>query len=163
MTYKEAKRKWRKGIRAFKVGDAWIAKDLARMGFSRSRLIEVGAVYYNILKYTAERKLGFACCYEPYFDSYELRFNGWSADGKKYTVYRTVTGVLIRQYQGPLSDIADRVLEDVNRKLREFVLPSVIKKPENVESLYPRMTIHPWSCQSVEQVFGAIIEKGCTT
>jgi hypothetical protein len=161
MTYKEAKRKWRKGIRAFKFGDEWVAKDLARFGFTRSKLMEAGRAYYEILKYCSERNLDFRCRHIHPIDSYELVFCGRSVDGKRYCVSYTVTRDSFCYCGGSLMDLVHHVLDKVNRRLQEFVFPSVIKKPGNVESLHPRMSIHPWNCQSVEQVLGAIVEKEC--
>lgn len=163
MTYKEAKRKWRNGIRAFRVGNpkmnTWIVKDLAHLGFSRSKLMELSRAYHKVLKYCAERNLGFTCSYDPYFDHYDLRFNGWSVDRKKYTVMHSVTGACIRQCRGSLMDIAELVLEKVNRQLQEFVFPSVIKAPVEIESLYPKLVLHDWKIQNPEAVFGKIIAQ----
>ena len=161
MTYKEARRKWRKGVRAFRIGDTytWKAADISHLGFSRKQLKEVGKAYHKVLVYCSERSLLFSCYYEACFDSYVLRFSGWSVDGKKYGISQSITGDLIRQYRGSLMDITERLLETVNDRLREFTLPSVIKTESSVGSLYPRMTIYPWDARSVENVFSQIIVK----
>ena len=139
-TYKEAKRKWRKGIRAFRIGDmyAWKAVDIAHLGFSRNKLREVGQAYYKIVEYCALRGLIFDCRYEPYFDCYEMSFRGHTPDGRRFGCRQSVTGVLLRHHSGSVLDITNRVLEMVNDELREFILPSVSKNAINLrtESLY---------------------------
>lgn len=161
MTYKEAKRKWKKGIRAFRIGDmhAWKAADISHLGFSHKQLKEVGKAYYKVLVYCSDRRLLFSCYYESCFDSYVLRFSGLSVDGKKYGISQSITGDLIRQYRGSLMDITERLLEMVNHRLREFTLPSVVKTDIDEKSLYPRIVIHPWDARSVENVFSKIIVK----
>lgn len=159
MTYKEAKRKWRKGIRAFRIGDSyiWKAADLSHLGLSRSRLTELGRAYGKIMKYANERGLIFTCEYEPFFDSYQLRFKG-TMNGRRYGISHSVTGCVLRLYGGPFTDIADRVRDEVNHKLQEFHFPSVAKPVPEIESLYPRMTIHPWEPMSVEEVLSKLVE-----
>lgn len=159
MTYKEAKGCWRNGIRAYKVGDLWIANDLASLGFSRSNLLELGRVHHKLLKYAAERHLRFSCGYEPRLDAFEMRFYGRAVDGDVYTVSHTISGDTLRKYRGSLMDTADRVLDKVNRRLQEFVFPSVVTKPVEIESLHPRIMIHDWKLQNPEEVFAKIIEK----
>lgn len=161
MTYKEAKRKWRNGIRAFRIGDmyAWMAADIAHLGFSRGKLREVGQAYNKVLAYCGERNLGLMCYYVAVSDHYTLRFSGWSADGKKFAVMHAVSGDTIQHCKGSLLDITHRVLEEVNCRLQEFIFPSVVKTDLNAESLYPRMTLHPWDLRTPEAVFGKIIVK----
>lgn len=161
MTYKEAKRKWRNGVRAFRIGDMydWKAADISHLGFSRKQLKEVGQAYYKILKYCAERGLTFDCVHDRYFDFYEMSFKGRTVDGKHYRVNQKVTGELVRQCTGRLVDLTDHVLENVNVQLREFTLPSVIKTDIGAERLYPRMTIHPWDYRSVESVLGKVLVR----
>lgn len=167
MTYKEARRKWRAGIRAFRIGDmyAWKAVDLGRFRFSREKLKEVGRAYYKILMYCAERGLTFTCDYKSYYDYYLLSFKGKSFDDMRYRVDHSVTVDLI-QCATSLVDLTDYILEKVNAELREFTLPSVVKFETgsdvlkyNPDILYPRMTLHPWDCRLVEPVLGKIIVK----
>lgn len=161
MTYKEAKRKWRKGIRAFPVGvlNAWRAENLAHLGFSRNKLLELGQAYHKLIIYCTARGLEFTCDYKYYFDSYELSFKGKSFDGRRYRVNHSVTGALLRNCKVSLVDLTDYILEKVNVQLREFTLPSVVKTDFNTESLYPRMILHDWKLVNPEAVFGKIIVK----
>lgn len=156
MTYKEARRKWRKGIRAFKIGEmhAWQTLDCAKLGFSRGTVEEVGQEYCKLLRYCAERNLMLDCRHEPFFDHYELRFTGRTADGKRYGIMESVTGILLRQYVGPLSNITERVLEKVNAQLQEFHFPSPVRPCNEIESIYPRIIVHPWDARRVEDVLG---------
>lgn len=142
MTYKEAKRKWRKGIRAFRIGDmqslhALKAVDLAHLGFTRSKLREVGQAYHNIIKYCAKRELAFDCCYEPRSDYYWLKFKGRSWDGRMCEVRTSVTADSLRQYAGSVVDIAEHVLSEVDERFKklDFVPPASAK----VEPVYRPM------------------------
>lgn len=144
MTYKEAKRKWRKGIRAFRIGDmyAWKAADISHLGFTHKQLKEVGKAYHEIIKYCAKNSLAFTCQYEPYFDSYQLGFRGRSLDGKMYSQRHSVTATLLRQYTGSVVDIAEYVLHAVDHELQKsgFIVPA----DTEIQSMYPRMTLPPW-------------------
>lgn len=161
MTYKEAKRKWRKGIRAFRIGDmyAWKAVDIAHLGFTRKQLNEAGKAFYKILTYCGERNLTINCCYDANVDSYILRFTGRSIDGKRFGIMQAVNGDSIRYYAGSLLTLTHRMLEEVNCRLQKFIFPSVIETDLNVESLYPRMVIHDWKIENPEAVFGKIVVK----
>lgn len=164
MTYKEAKRKWRKGIRAFRIGDmqalhAWKSANLAHLGFSRSKLREVGQACHKIIKYCAIRGLAFTCDYKYYLDYYELSFKGKSFDERWYRVNQSVTGTLLRNCNVSLVDLTDHILEKVNVQLREFTLPSMLKAKSSAESLYPRMILHDWKIMNPEAVFGKIVVK----
>lgn len=161
MTYKEAKRTWRKGIRAFQIGDTytWKAVNIAHLGFNRKQLKEVGQAYHKILTYCTERGLTFTCDYKYYLDFYELSFRGKSFDGRRYGVNHPVTGALLRNCKVSLVDLTDYILEKVNVQLREFTLPSVVKTDLNIESLYPRMILHDWKLINPEAVFSKIIVK----
>lgn len=161
MTYKDAARKWRKGIRAFKIGEmhAWKTLDCSKLGFSREQLKEAGQEYYRLLRYCAERNLTLDCRYDSFVDHYELRFTGRSADGKRYGIQHSVTGILLQQYVGPLSNITDRVLEQINTELQEFHFPSPMTTGARIESLYPRMMIHPWEPRDVEDAIGGLIRS----
>lgn len=161
MTYKEAKRKWRKGIRAFRIGDmyAWKEADISHLGFNRKQLQEAGRAFYKILTYCSERNLGFNCFYEAGVDSYILRFTGRSVDGKRFGIMHAVNGESIRYYAGSLSTLTHRMLDEINCRLQKFIFPDVIKTDLNTESLYPRMTVHPWNQESVESVLGNLVVK----
>lgn len=161
-TYKEAKRKHRKGIRAFRIGDmyAWKEANLAHLGFNRKQLQDVGKAYYKILTYCGERNLAFNCYHEAHVDSYILRFTGRSVDGKRFGIMQAVNGDSIRYYAGSLLDIAHRVLEEVECRRKEFIVPKEVVMADLIEkSLYPRMVLHPWDDRSVENVFAKIIVK----
>lgn len=160
MTYKEAKRKWRKGIRAFKIGDEWVSEDLARFGFTRSKLMEAGRAYHEILKYCGERNLDFRCRHIHPTDSYELTFYGRSAYGKRYCVSYSVTGDSLCYCRGSFIDFVRHVLDEVNRRLQEFVFPSVIKQPSfDIWEGHPKIIIHDWKPLNPEAVFAKIVVK----
>ena len=67
-TYKEAKKRWRKGIRAFRVGDMWMwkAADMGRLGFNRAKLREVGQAYYKISEFCIRNGYTLDCRYDSY-------------------------------------------------------------------------------------------------
>jgi hypothetical protein len=163
MSYKEAKRQWRKGIRAFRVGEprmnGWLTGDLAHLGFSRSKMRELGEAYYKILRYCGERNLGFSCRYEYWADSYMLRFNGWSVDGKQYCVRHAVSGTLLRQYRGSLMNIVHRVLDETNCRLQEFIFPSVIKPSDMGLDLDHKMLFSDAEIMSRDAVLAKINVK----
>lgn len=161
VTYKEAKRKHRKGIRAFRIGEmyAWKEADMSHIGFNRKQLRDVGKAFYKVLTYCGERNLAFNCYYEANVDSYILRFTGRSVDGKRFGIMHAVNGDSIRYYVGSLLDIVHRVLEEVNCRLQKFIFPDVIKTDLNAESLYPRIILHDWKITSPETALCKIIEK----
>jgi hypothetical protein len=162
MTYKEAKRKWRSGIRAFRIGDmqvlhAWKAADLTHLGFSRNKLREVGQAYHKIIKYCAKRELAFDCRYEPRSDYYWLKFKGRSWDGRMCGVYKSVTADSLRRYAGSVFDIVEHVLSEVDEEFKKFDF--VPPAPAKVEPVYLPMTFLPHDSRSPEDVFGKLIEK----
>lgn len=130
MTYKEARRKWRSGIRAFLVDsrmNAWVVTKLGHLGMSRSRLRELGQAYRKIIMYCAERNLGVNFYHEPRFDDIVLRFYGWSLTGQKYSVAHTIRVDQIRQYAGALDSMVDYILGQVNKELQEVCFPSPVQ------------------------------------
>lgn len=161
MSYKEAKRQWRNGIRAFRCGDTYIWKsyNLAHLGFSRSKLREVGQAYYKIYEYCSRNGLNFTCEYEPFFDSYQFRFKGGYLHGHPmYASGHAISRYSITRYAGHVSDIADRILDELDRQLRNSGFVFSDSKP-SLKSIYPKMIIHPFEPRSVEAVFGGIVEK----
>lgn len=162
MTYKEAKRKWRKGIRAFRIGDmyAWKAANLSHLGFSRKQLKEIGKAYHKISLYSTNRNLIFDCYHEVHVDSYILRFTGWAYNGKKFGIGQVVSCDQIRQYSGSLLDITHRVLEEVECRRKQFVFPSEIK-PMKLD-LDRRMLFGDSKIMSREEVLAVISVKEVT-
>lgn len=164
MTYKEARRKWRSGIRAFRCGDThiWKSYNLAHLGFSRSKMREVGQAYYKIYEYCLRNGLRFTCEYEPYFDSYQLRFKGGYLQGRPmYTSGHAVSRDSIMRYAGSVVDIADYILKEVEHQLTNSGFVFTESKP-SLKSLYPRMVIPPFEPRSVEAVFGGLVAKELT-
>lgn len=130
MTYKEARRKWRSGIRAFLVDnhtDSWVAGNFHHLGLSRSRLRELGRAYRKIIMYCAERNLHVHFYHDPPLDYMTIRFSGWSLSGQKYSIAHNIHGVQIRQFAGSLEYITNYILEKVNNELRECCFPSPIR------------------------------------
>ena len=169
MSYKQARREWKRGIRAFRVGNTWMwkAADLGSLGFNRAKLREVGQAYYKISEYCICNGLTLDSKYESCFDAYLLKFTGWLPDGQKYRVGHSVTVDLLRQYTGNLIDIAEHILNIVGREFTKAgyiphrttiadMYPPILRLPESLE---PRMTLHPWDCRLVEPVLGKIIVK----
>lgn len=169
MSYKQAKREWKKGIRAFRVGTTWVwkAANMSHLGFNRAKLREVGLAYHKIYDYCIRNGLTLKCEYEFYFDSYMLRFTGWLPDGQKYCVGQSVTSDILRLYNGSLGDISEHIINIVDREFTkagyipyritiDSMYPSIFRKPESLE---PRMTLHPWDCRPVEPILGKIIVK----
>lgn len=148
MTYKEARRKWRAGIRAFRIGDmyAWKEADLAHLGFNRKKLQEVGKAFHKVLTYCGERNLAFDCFYESKVDAYTLRFTGRSVEGERFGIMQVVSGDKLRYYKGSLLDITHRVLDEVECRRKEFIVPKEVVMA-NLDD------------RSVEDVFSKIIVK----
>lgn len=160
VTYKEAKRKWRSGIRAFLVDDsmnAWVSAELGHLGMSRARLHELGQAYRKILMYCTERNLHVRFFHESRYDEVVLRFSGWSLAGTKYSVACRVSGAQLRQYANSLDGVVDHILERVNNQLRNYCFPPVIKPGTDLNTVYSRATLYPWDCRLVEPVLGKVI------
>jgi hypothetical protein len=162
MTYKEARRQWRSGIRAFRCGDThiWKSYNLAHLGFSRSKMREVGQAYYKIYEYCVRNGLTFTCEYEPFFDSYQFRFKGGYLQGRPmYASGHAIARDRIMRYGGSVVDIADWILKELDRQLTNsgFIAP---EHGNSLKSLYPRMIVHPFEPRSVEVVFGGIVARG---
>lgn len=135
MTYKEAKRKWRKGIRAFRVGDThiWEAFDLARLGFSRSKMREVGQAYHKIAECCAKNELKFHCSYAHHFlDEYILDFRGTDYNtGRQFGITHRVSSGVLRQERCSLAFLAEHIIEEVDCQLKANDIRSVkLKKLE---------------------------------
>lgn len=121
MSYKEAKRKWRKGIRAFPVGSthSYELFDLGRLGLSRGKMRELGKAYFEILEYTAIHGLDFRCIYDRTFDQYVLRFTGRNYHtGKVHGFSSGISSDVIRQSNCSLVFLAKYILEQLDHEVQ---------------------------------------------
>ena len=121
MSYKEAKRKWRKGIRAFPVGAARLYKsfDLCRLGLSRSKIREFGQAYTDIVKYSTAHGLDFRLEYETHFDTYVFYFTGMNyITGKRYGFRGSIASDVIRQSTCSFAFLAKYILEQLDHEVK---------------------------------------------
>lgn len=117
MSYKEAKRQWKKGIRAFPVGyifPKWVKFDVARLGFDRERLRELGQAIFMLIVHAESKNMTLTVEYEPFFNSYKLRFEGKSIEGKPFGYSNAVTVDLLRECICPLTTIAKCIAQDMD-------------------------------------------------
>lgn len=119
MSYKEAKRKWKAGIRAFPIGpnQTWLTFYLARLGFDRERLRELGQAVYMLISYASGKGMELTVEYWPSTDSYYLKFRGKDISGKPFGTAIFVTASLLRQCAGPLQDIVRHVVRYTDREI----------------------------------------------
>lgn len=159
MSYKEAKRKWKSGIRAFRVGDAyiWKAANLAGLGYTREQMRDLGQAYKKVIDYAVDRDLRFDCYYDSSTNAYTLRFKGVNGRGIHYGISYTVSSYELCQMRGSLEQLTHHILDEVNCQLQEFMFPPVVKKETiSVEDLWPRIFIpdDPHALKPIEPVLG---------
>jgi hypothetical protein len=119
MDYKQARRKWRKGIRAFPVGDSgnWLSFDCSRLNLSREQLREIGQAYYMIARYAAERRLDTAWEFDPFADGYILRITGRTYTGQRFGFRQIISASDLTYYRGSLVDIAYYIIPRLDHEL----------------------------------------------
>lgn len=119
MDYKKARRKWRKGIRAFPVGDSgtWQSFDCSRLVLSREQLREVGQAYSMISRYAAERRLEITWEFDPLLDGYVLYGRGRAYTGQRFGFRHIISAHDIRYYRGSLVDIAYYIIPRLDHEL----------------------------------------------
>lgn len=129
MGYKQARREWRKGIRAFPVGDSgeWLSFDCSRLNFSRKQLQEVGQAYSMIARYAAERHLETTWEFDPFADGYVLRLTGRAYTGQRFGFSYAFSMYHLQQCRGPLTGIANYAIRRIDQELhrRGFYPPKL--------------------------------------
>lgn len=118
-TYKKAKRAWKAGIRAFPIGpnQTWRTFYLARLGFDRGRLRELGQAVYTLISYASDKGMKLTVEYWPSTDSYYLKFRGKDISGTPFGTAIFVTAILLRQCAGSLQDVARHVIKYTDREI----------------------------------------------
>lgn len=144
MTYKEAKRKWRKGVRAFPVGTSHMYEsfDLGRLGLSRSKMRELGQAYAKIVEYSVMHGLDFECEYSTTLDQYTLHFKGKNyITGKCYRFGARIGTTEITQVACSLDSLADYILRQLDH---EVEINGIGPKPEyRYIPVYDSMVLQP--------------------
>lgn len=155
-TYKEAKRAWKAGIRAFPIGpnQTWRTFYLARLGFDRERLRELGQAVYMLISYASGKGMELTVECLPSTNSYYLKFHGKDISGKPFGTAIFVTATLLRMCAVTLQDVVRHVVKYTDREIESLGVT-----PAPVQSLYPRVVIHDWTPKPVEPVLGDIIER----
>ena len=158
MSYKQARREWKRGIRAFRVGNTWVwkAADMGHLGFDREKLREVGQAYYKIYEFAIRNSYTLDCRYDSYFDACLLKFSGWLPDGQKYSTGASLTSDLLRHYRGSLVDIAENIINAVDR---EFTKRGYIARRTTIAEMYPPIFRKPGSFPSEEQIHGGFTTR----
>lgn len=119
MDYKQARRKWKNGVRAFPVGDSgqWLAFDCSKFNFSRKQLQEVGQAYYMIARYAAERHLETNWEFYPFADGYVLYIRGRTYTGQRFGFQHVLSTYHLQQCRGPLAGLANYIIRKLDREL----------------------------------------------
>lgn len=118
-TYKAAKRAWKAGIRAFPIGpnQTWRTFYLARLGFNRERLRELGQAVYMLISYASSKGMKLTVEYWPSTDAYYLKFRGKDISGKPFGTAIFVTATLLRQCEVSLQDVVRHVVKYTDREI----------------------------------------------
>lgn len=156
MSYKEAKRKWKSGIRAFPIGpnQTWRMFYLARLRYNRERLRELGQAVHMLISYATGKGMTLTVEYWPSIDSYWLKFRGKDISGTSFGAATRVTAIMLRQYAGPLQDVARFIAKNTDREIEELGVTPVRGKYAMVEIPHDLHALKP-----VEPIFGDIIER----
>ena len=122
MTYKQAHSKWKKGIRAFRVGDngRWIAFNGGRYGFSREQLRELGRGYFRIAKYAKERHMTLEWEYNSFWNFVVLYASGRTFTGERFG-YRQVIDIYdLRHSRCSFEYLANHIIDNMDRELNKY-------------------------------------------
>ena len=103
MSYKEAKRKWKKGIRAIPMMAA-------------------------IRKGAAERNVEFEYTYLPTYKAYEVRFVKTLPGDGEFEYYQCISNDQLRLYRGDRIDLAEHLMQELDMHLRSMGIITSIKK-----------------------------------
>ena len=143
MTYKEARREWRKGTRVvwFSPEGPWMAFDNNRLCLSHKKLREFALVHTKILKYTNERCLEVEWEHEPFRHALILRVSGRAFNGKRFG-YRQLVDIFdcIRS-ECPSEYLASMIIDRLDHELHKygFYPPKYTPIPTQI---YPLVDIH---------------------
>lgn len=155
-TYKEAKRQWKDGIRAFPIGPSqqWGRFYLAQLGFDRERLRELGQAVYMLMSYAKSKGMTLTGEYWPSDRSYLLKFRGKDISGKTFGCGTRVDVVTLRQYAGPLQDFARFIAKNTDAEITHLgVTPTSLWNP------YQAVVLHDWTPTPVEPILGYLIRR----
>ena len=135
MTYKEARRKWRKGTRVvwFSPKGPWMAFDNNRLCLPRKKLREFALVHTKILKYANERCLEVEWEKVSFNSMLVLRISGRAFNGKRFG-YRQAFDIFdFRLFNCSCEDLANRIVYNLDRELnRNGFYPPKYERPEPI-------------------------------
>lgn len=120
-TYKEAKRKWKKNVRAFPVGltTEWAVADLSYLKLSPKQMDELGQAVRMLILHAREKHMYLAVTHECY-GAYKLRFKSDYSTGRMYGYVNAVSEDLIRLCNCPLTIIAEWIIKDMDKQIAKF-------------------------------------------
>lgn len=147
MSYKEARRKWKNGIRAFRVGDrlVWKAADLGRLGFSRARMRELGQAYSKIEQFCIVNGVKLDCYAERETPVYCLEFRFTDQDtGARYKYVHAIDLTVMTRSSCPLIYLAEYIIGDFKDELERLGVKHTVKL--DPWSMWPPVLIAPFDC-----------------
>lgn len=128
-TYKEAKRKWKKNIRAFPVGRTteWVVADLSYLKLSQQRMDELGWAVRYLIHHANEKNMTLDIVYAPCIGAYKLTFRSNPLILQNrfgYTI--SVTADLIRWGVSPIT-VAGHIVKDMDYGLSKLSVDTTAK------------------------------------
>lgn len=135
MTYKGARRKWRKGTRVvwFSPKGPFMAFDNDRLCLSRKKLREFALVHVKILKYANERCLEVEWEHVPFYHALVLRVSGRAFNGKRFGYRQLIDIFDFRLSNCSCEDLANRIIDNLDRELnRNGFYPPKYERSEPV-------------------------------
>lgn len=153
-TYKEAKRQWKKNVRAFPVGltTEWVVTDLSHLELSQKRMDELGWAVRHLIYKANERNMTLEITFDRNVRAYKLYFRSNPMILRNRFGYsQAVTVDLIRLCISPIA-IAGYIVHNLEHELSKLSVDTTA----TIEDLWPRIIIpdDPHALKPIEPVLG---------
>lgn len=129
LTYKEAKRKWKKNIRAFPVGltTEWVVSDLSHLELSQKRMDELGWAVRHLIYKAEEKHMSLEIVFDYNVRAYRLYFRSDPTVLRNhFGYYNTVSVELIKRCISPIA-IAGYIVTDMENELAKLPFDTTAK------------------------------------
>ena len=157
LAYKDAKRRWKKGIRAFPVGlnTEWVMTDLSFLNLSQQRMDELGWAVRHLIHEAKERNMTLEILSDYNIKAFKLYFRSNPMILRNQFGYRrAVSTYELRQWPS-LITFAGYILEDLDHGISKLSVDTAAK----IEIPMISIPCDPLALKPIEPIFGDLIER----
>ena len=122
MTYKEARRKWRKGTRVvwFSPDGPWMAFNNIDMSLSNRAMKNFAIIYLVVVKYANRRFLEVGLNHDPTLNAIGLRFSGIEPNGRRFGIETLIDIFELDRMYCPIEYMTKYLIDRVERSLSTY-------------------------------------------